>query len=231
MIKVSKISQPPDIWIYDKFLDHNLYQNIKFYFENYKENIINNFEGRIVNYNGNNYRLADTREHRRYHKLWNLSYEPDYWKQTNASVSKWYEEKSKDIVPHVLRYLTNLILKKTPFLDSKDKWIPVRGIYNLLEPNVALDPHIDGNIYIANGPTYSATYYIDVDGDGGEFWDNRGFYHKPSNNSLLINIGSQSIHGVRKSNKFRSGITIRFVKDKDLILTGDPDTLMYKPVL
>jgi hypothetical protein len=231
MIKVKRILSLPDIWVYEDILEVNLYQNIKFYFENYKNNTVNNFEGRIVNYNNTSYRLVDTREHRRYHKLWNLSYEPDYWKQTNHTIFNWYKENSKDIIPHVMRKLIDSILKKEPFFSSSHNWIPVRGIFNLLSPNVPLDPHTDGNIYITAGDTLSATYYIDVDGEGGEFWDYRGYYYKPKNNSLLINEGSKSIHGVRASNKFRTGVTVRFVKDIDLILTGNTEDLLYKPVL
>ena len=232
MIKLSRLHNSTEVWTYQNFLDTNVHQLIKLYLDNLKNEIIDNFEGRTISYGENTYRLKDTAEHRQYHTLWNLSYIPEYWDQTNTTIFKWVENQSRQLMHPAVKLLIDKTLSTLPFSEYQGNWIAFRGIFNLLKPGISLDPHLDASLYVMDCdkyPTYSATYYVDVLGDGGEFWDETGFMYKPSNNSLLVNIGSKYTHGVRPSTDYRLGITVRFIKETDLLLPGNVDELLYKP--
>jgi hypothetical protein len=233
MIRLPRLQDPTDIWTYQNFLNPDIHQLIEFYVNNLKNDIIDNYEGRTIAYGDKSYRLKHTAEHRNYHKLWNLSYAPEYWNQTNDTIYEWANNQYRQVMHPAMKLLIDKVLLVPPFNKDQEKWVAVRGIFNLLKPGIPLDPHLDSMVFIMDCnkyPTYSATYYIDVPGEGGEFWDERGFLFKPLNNSLLINIGSKYLHGVRASTKFRVGVTIRFIKSTDLVLPGNIDELLYKPV-
>jgi hypothetical protein len=159
-----------------------------------------------------------------------MSHTKEYWEQTNDTILSWANRSQGNFMHPAVRLLAEKVRQLEPFV-GKD-WIIMRGILNILDPGTELAPHIDSNYYIINNNTatvYSATYYIDVeDSEGGEFWDERGFFHKPSNNELLINIGNRFLHGVRASNRSRLGITLRFYNPKELILGKK---MLYKPTL
>lgn len=232
MICLSQLKDPTEVWTYQNFLNPNVHQLINFYVNNLKNDVFDNYEGRTITNDGISYRLKDTAEHRRYHKLWNLTYSPNYWDQTNDTIYEWAKTQYRQIMHPAMKLLVDKVLTVPPFNNDQENWIAIRGIFNLLKPGIPLDPHQDGMSFIMDTekyPMYSATYYIDVPGEGGEFWDERGFLYKPSNNDLLINIGSKYIHGVRASTEFRIGVSIRFVRSTDLLLPGSVDKLLYKP--
>jgi hypothetical protein len=219
-----------DLWLHKNVLDNNHLESLRHYLMSIKDHEKATFEGRTMNYNGSSFKLIGTNHYRTYSKLWDLSFTKEFWDQTNDTVVAWAERNYSNHMHPAIRLLAGKIRNLEPFA-GKD-WIIMRGIFNILEPGTELSPHVDANPYIYNRITskvYSATYYIDVeDSEGGEFWDERGFFYKPKNNELLINIGNSVLHGVRASNKLRLGITMRFYNPADLILGRK---LMYKPTL
>jgi hypothetical protein len=231
-IRISRksIHDVDDVWVYENFMPASFLPILKQYFLSTSAHEKINFEGRSISYNGSNYKLIGTQHYRPYHKLWDLSHTKEYWDQTNDSILAWADNSYREFVHPSVRLLIEKIKTVEP-LKGKE-WIAMRGLMNVLEPGISLESHIDSNSYIydaVNKSIYSATFYIDVeDSEGGEFWDERGFMHKPKNNDLLINVGSKYFHGVRASNKFRLGITVRFYEPADLIL-GSRDSLLYKP--
>lgn len=234
MIKIHKKSPSDfdDIWIYENFLNHAIFEQLKNFLLSIKDNTRANFEGRGFSHNNTTYRLLGTGHYRPYMKLWDLSHNPAYWKQTNASFSKWASKQYVDLIPPIVRILISKINLVNP-LNNKTV-IPLRGILNILKPGVALDGHLDGEGFLSDtsiSNVYSATFYADVEGEGGEYWDERGVIHKPKNNSLLINIGNKWTHGVRPSDKMRLGMTVRFYEVNDLILPGDVNKLLYRPLI
>jgi hypothetical protein len=232
MIRCPKLTEVDDVWIYQNFIDSNLHNTIVLYLNNLKNETVNNDEGRHIKYNGKNYRITDTVEKNPYHLIWSLSYLPDYYDQTNETVVKWANNQYKQIMHPALRVLIEKLLSTKPFSDYPGEWVAMRGIFNVLGPNKELWPHTDGSSSLMdtfNYPTYSATYYASVEGNGGEYWDERGYVYKPVNNSLLINIGSKTLHGVRASDQYRLGISIRFNRATDLFLPGNINNFLYKP--
>lgn len=231
-VKVGRksINEVDGIWIYENFLPTAILANLKTYLLTINDYEKFNFEGRSITHNNNHYKLVGTNHYRPYYKLWDLCQTKGYWDQTNESIESWASDNYRNHMHPSIRLLAEKIKTVEPFKDKN--WIVMRGILNVLEPGVELGPHQDSNQYIYDcdhKTLYSATYYIDVeDSEGGEFWDQRGFMHKPKNNELLINIGNKYYHGVRPSSKFRLGITMRFYDPKDLIL-GNIDSLLYKP--
>ena len=233
MIRIKKIENPDDVWVHENFLSSNLHQGIKEYLNNYKNEKIDNYEGRILEHDSKKYKLKDTQEHRPYHKLWHLPYIPDFWNQTNDTIAEWSKNQYRQLMHPTVRLLMEQILTCSPFSDYDGDWIALSGMFNLLSPNTSLFPHKDASLYVTDITkyiTYSATYYVDVSGEGGEFWDERGVFYKPNNNSLLINDGSW-LHGVRACDSYRLGITFRFLKSTDIYLPGNLEDLLYKPVL
>lgn len=232
MIKIARryLEDFNDLWIYQNFLDSSTMTQIGHYLRSNATNLRLNYEGRKINYQDKKFTLIGTNHYRPYMKLWDFSHEEEYWNNTNDSVYAFVNSKYKSYLHPALRVLANKILNVSPLHNKR--MIAIRGIFNLLYPGIALDPHLDGGGFIVDdniANIYSATYYLEVDGIGGEFWDERGFVYKPVNNSLLINIGNKTTHGVRESDKIRLGVTIRFVSVDDLILEGNVSNLLYKP--
>lgn len=232
MISVLKkeLSEFNDIWIYKSLLDNYTARIINNYLQHKTQDTRANYEGRVINYDQKKFRLIGTSHYRPYMKLWDFTHETAYWEQTNDSVYNFVTSCYSRLLDPVPRLLIQKILTLPPFFNNK--FIALRGILNIMKPGTSLDPHLDGGGFIVNDTVsnvYSATYYAEVSGEGGEFWDERGFIYKPENNSLLINIGNQTLHGVRKTSSTRLGMTIRFVHEKDLILTGNIKDLLYKP--
>lgn len=232
MIRIARknLEDFDDLWIYKNFLDSSTMVQIAHYLHNNSTNLRLNYEGRKINYQDKKFTLIGTNHYRPYMKLWDFSHEEGYWNNTRESVYSFVNLKYKSYLHPALRVLVSKVLCVNPL--NSGRMIAIRGIFNLLYPGVALDPHLDGGGFIVDDNVsniYSATYYIEVDGLGGEFWDERGFVYKPEKNSLLINIGNKTTHGVRESDKLRLGVTIRFVSSDDLILEGSVDSLLYKP--
>jgi len=238
MIQLEKksVSDFSDVFLYENFLPSNVHKQIAQFLNGIQNSPRFNFEGRAINVGDKFTKLLGTNHYRPYIKLWDLSHQPSYWKQTKTTVNDWATNTYSLVIPPILRLLANRLLQIQPL--TYKNYIPIRGIYNLLKPNIALDPHLDGEGFLAdseNSILYSATYYVDVEkGEGGEFWDERGLLHKPKNNSVLINQGNVYIHGVRKSTETRLGVTLRFYAIDDLILptiSGNIDELLYKPTV
>jgi len=236
MIRIPKLTSiPDDVFIYENFLDKNLHRSIIQYLNGCRDEVVNNFSGKTTTVDGKTYRISNGNVFGtlKYHQLWYLPQTEDYWNQTNETISAWANKQYANEIHPACRFLIKKALSVSPFTEYKGTWIAIRGIFNILPAGRNLDPHIDGMYYIMDcekHSTYSAIYYADVEDEGGEYWDERGFLHKPTNNSLMINDGSKWFHGVRATkNKERLGMVIRFIRDCDLILPGSIDKLLYKP--
>ena len=219
-----------DVWIHENFLDSKFFTQIENFLILATESQADNFEGRELSYGNEKFKLIGTFHYRPYIKLWDLSQHKDYWNQTNDSILDWANKNYGCVIHPVARKLISKIQQVEPFAGQD--FVAVRGILNLLKPGVPLDAHQDGGGFIYQDDSvnvYSATFYVQTEGEGGEYYDLRGFIHKPNPNSLLVNIGNRTLHGVRASDKLRLGITIRFIRAQDLLLPGSVDQLLFKP--
>ncbi len=221
-------SDVDDVWVYDEVLPKSLFSTLRQYaLDTINYNHVN-YEGRKLQFKGQQFTMIGASNYRAYLKLWQLSELDGYWDNTNETIHEWAAKNyTKVINPNILMLIE--YLKRLEPLN-KDVWIPIRGLVNVLDPGVSLDNHKDRNRYISqNNNLVSATFYLKTDGEGGEFWDERGFMYKPNENSVLFNLGSLWYHGVRPSTELRLAITVRFYKAQDLYLPGSVDKLMYKP--
>jgi hypothetical protein len=226
-IEPKSIDQLDEIWVYKNFLDLDIFYNLKMFVEGISSNTVHNYENRKLEIENKTYTLINTKDYRPYHKLWQLYDLKGYWDQNNETIYNWANSNYNKIIPPMLRFLGEKILQLYPL--NKNRYIMTRGIFNILEPGIALDFHIDEDSYCTTGETMSATFYIKNDGEGGEFYDERGLFYKPEINSVLINIGNKYSHGVAPSTEQRLGLTFRFVQPKDLLLPGSIEDLLYKP--
>lgn len=229
-LSLKSINDFDDIWLHNDFLDTGTSKLVNQYLHQKKDTPRSNFEGRVINHNDKKFKLIGTTHYRPYIKLWDFSHEFDYWNQTNSSVSSFVNTRYSKLVDPIPRILINKILSLPLFQNGE--FIAIRGIFNLMMPGTFLDPHLDGGGFIVDDDRsniYSVTYYSEINGEGGEFWDERGFMYKPMPNSLLINIGNKTTHGVRTTSDLRLGMTIRVVNVQDLLLTGNVQDLLYKP--
>ena len=233
MIQRSRLVDPDDVWIHQSCLDDRLHHSISSYLDNAKDELMNNVEGRQISVGDKTFNIKHTNEKHPYQLLY-LPFVPGYYDQTNDTIANWASSKYHQLMHPAVRFLKEKTQSLSPLSDYDGEWVALRGVFNILTAGTELWPHTDGAPYVMDifkYPTYSATYYASVNGEGGEFWDERGFMYKPVNNSLLINLGTKWIHGVRPSDQDRLGITIRFVKSTDLCLPGSIDKLLYKPSL
>lgn len=233
------VYQPSKIWAYNKMLDESSRAFINNYIESRTQNRFKQSldEKRTFVLNGTEVKLCGTAEYRAYQILWSLSQEPEYFHQTNESISDWSSNYLEKNIDPPCRLLIQAARKVAPF-NEDPKWIPFRGIINILREGDNLEAHLDADDQIIDmdrSQVHSFTYYANG-GNGGDFWadDKFGeeFRYSPNPNDALIIQGTGIYHGVTtvKQNT-RLCMTIRFIHADDLILHGHPDKFLWKPNL
>lgn len=173
-------------------------------------------------------------------KIFDLPEKQEWYYQTKDTISDWSRETlGRSIHPRIFQILEKV---KTfpPFNSEPNKWIPIRGIINVLSYQKILEYHIDAEATIYNAPLdevdqYSITIYLNSVSDGGEFWidGDPGFVYRPVPNSAFVFNGGTALHGVSmnldKDRNTRKAITFRLVNIDSLLLPGHPDKFLLKP--
>ena len=228
---------PSKIWVYNDFLDENTRDYINNYIKHRssgssKQNLN---EQRSFTLHGEKIKLCGVSNYRPYQILWSLSQNADYFHQTNESIVEWSENYLSKNVDPVCRLMIREARKAEPFNDDP-KWIPFRGIINILPEGNNLEAHLDADDQVLDtevNQVHSFTYYANG-GNGGDFWavdkDDKEFRYSPNPNDALIIQGTGTYHGVtRVKQNTRLCMTIRFIHADHLILHGHPDKFLWKP--
>jgi|688.fasta_scaffold36804_4 hypothetical protein len=172
-------------------------------------------------------------------KLFDLPENQEWYYQTKDTIYDWSREiLGRNIHPRFFQVLEK-IKTLPPFNDEPNKWIPIRGLINVLAYEKTLDYHIDGEPAIYNTSVneinqYSITIYLNSVSDGGEFWidGDPGFVYRPVPNSAFVFNGGVALHGVSmnldKDRTTRKAVTFRLIHTDSLLLPGDPDKFLMK---
>lgn len=239
---------PSKIWIYNNFLDEATRIGINEYIKHrttgkWKQNVS---EQRSFVFQGQNIKLCGLAAYRAYQILWSLSQIPEYFHQTNDTIADWAEQYLNKNLDPVCRLMIQSARNAAPFNGDK-KWIPFRGIINILPEGQNLEAHLDADDQIIDTnlntddevidtdliQVHSFTYYANG-GNGGDFWAHdkydEEFRYSPNPNDALIIQGTGTYHGVSKvKQNTRLCMTIRFIHADVLILHGNPDKFLWKP--
>lgn len=239
---------PSKIWVYSDYLDEATRASINNYIEHRtqgkaKQNLD---EQRSFVLHGENIKLCGLSSYRAYQILWSLSQIPEYFYQTNDSIADWSQKYLDKSLDPVCRLMIKAARKAEPFNDDP-KWIPFRGIINILPEGENLEAHLDADDQVIDTnlntddevidtdltQVHSFTYYANG-GNGGDFWAHdkydEEFRYSPNANDALIIQGTGTYHGVSKvKQNTRLCMTIRFIHADTLILRGHPDKFLWKP--
>jgi hypothetical protein len=172
-------------------------------------------------------------------KVFDLPENQEWYYQTKDTIHDWARETlGRSIHPRIFQIFEKV---KTfpPFNGEPNKWIPIRGIINVLAYEKILEYHIDAELTIYNAPLsevdqYSITIYLNSVSDGGEFWidGDPGFVYRPVPNSAFVFNGGVALHGVSmnldKDRTTRKAITFRLVNVDSLLLPGNPDKFLLR---
>lgn len=165
--------------------------------------------------------------------LFDLTFEKEWFYQTNESIKSWADDKLKSqLAPQFLKTIS--ILENTEPFTNKD-YVFYRGHINYLAPNECLSLHRDAAELIYNDNTentdYSITFYLydHQEGLGGEFWSPNGFVYPPKANTALLLNGRKVTHGVttNASDIPRLAFTLRAAHKNNLHLPGHPDKFIW----
>lgn len=231
-------SPPMTGFIYRNVLDNTLFQSLK------KEirNIINTeskatflTNALIFQDNDKKVKLGLNPSNGRYQNvLYDLTYDPNYWYQTQDTIYKWaFNLINNQCSPKFIKFL-NTIQQVEPF--NENKWIPYRLHLNYLCTNECLSLHLDTNpvLYkdIESARTLSLTYYMHNHQSnlGGELFSINGWSFNPQENVAVAINGHHVLHGVTRNmnNEARLAFTTRWIHIEDLFLPGHPDKHLYK---
>ena len=165
--------------------------------------------------------------------LADLSFDKEWFYQTNDSIKEWSDMKLRECLNPQMLYTIGLLEKLEPF-NSKE-YIFNRIHINYLAPGKMLALHKDGGYLIYNSEkthtNYSITIYLydHVEGLGGEFWAPCGFVYKPKANTALVINGQDAMHGVTQniSDVPRLAFTLRGTHKDNLYLPGHPDKFIW----
>ena len=228
---------PSKIWVYNDYLDEDTRIYINDYIKHrtsgkWKQNIN---ERRSFVFQGQNIKLCGLDTYRAYQILWSLSQIPEYFHQTNDTITDWSEQYLNKNLDPVCRLMIQSARKAEPFNGDRN-WIPFRGIINILPEGENLEAHLDADDQVIDteiNQVHSFTYYANG-GNGGDFWAHDKydgeFRYSPNANDALIIQGTGTYHGVSKvKQNTRLCMTIRFIHADDLILHGHPDKFLWKP--
>jgi len=172
--------------------------------------------------------------------VYDMTFEKDWWYQTNDTVKNWSDEYLRRNINPVFYKFLKFFETQPPFNEDPGCWIPFRWHINFLDYSKFLLIHTDMNDqYFSTPSTAQArartlTFYLQdhVEGYGGEFWTDTGFVFKPKSNTALSINGNSCLHGVNANmnpdKKPRLAFSIRWSHKDDLYLPGHPSNSLYK---
>jgi hypothetical protein len=174
-------------------------------------------------------------------KIFDLPEAPEWNYQTPETIYEWSNDKlSTTIHPRIIQLFQKVIQQLPPFNEHPaEKWIPTRGLINVLIYDQLLSYHTDSSATLFNRSVndaiqYSITIYLNEVSHGGEFWvdSDPPFVYKPMANSAFIFNGGIALHGVNANmdheQRTRKAITFRICHVDSLYLPGSPDKFLYK---
>lgn len=173
-------------------------------------------------------------------KIFDLHESPEWYYQTPETIHDWSKNKLATTIHPRLIQILEKIKTLPPFNESPpEKWIPTRGLINVVIYEQLLTTHFDSDTSIYNAPLndvnqYSITIYLNEVSYGGEFWVDTDppFVYKPVPNSAFIFNGGCALHGVNANmdaeQRTRKAVTFRIAHVDSLLLPGSPDKFLYK---
>jgi hypothetical protein len=172
--------------------------------------------------------------------IFDLTRSPEWYYQTPETIYDWSNKKLASTAHPRILQLFEKVKQLPPFNQcSPDKWIPTRGLINVLIYEQLLTYHFDTDPAIYNVPIsdvnqYSITIYLNEVSHGGEFWvdSDPPFLYNPVPNSAFIFNGGRVLHGVNTNldheKRTRKAVTFRISHVDSLLLPGSPDKFLYK---
>jgi len=192
-------------------------------------------------FEGQNKRIVTHKQNDRDQEIvYDMTFEKDWWYQTNDTVKEWSEEYLKRNINPVFYKFIKFIEQQPPFNEDPGCWIPFRWHLNVLKYSKFLSVHTDMNeqyfntTSTAEARARTVTFYLQdhTEGYGGEFWTYTGFVYKPKINSAISINGNSCLHGVNANmnpdGKPRLAFSIRWCHKDDFYLPGSPDKTLYK---
>lgn len=175
--------------------------------------------------------------------IYDVTFNKDYYFQTNSTIKNWSDEFIKNKVSPVFYKCIKTVESLEPFASDPDSWVFYRLHLNYLAYEKWLQMHVDAAPHLTNvkkshttidhrdARMYSITFYLydHIEGTGGELYTPYGFIYKPKANSALAINGHQAIHGVNQNIATvpRQAFTMRIAHRDDLFLPGHPDKYLY----
>lgn len=227
-------------YLYEDFLTTKEFESLCSYWEQFHvhgidwDKTIYYFKGR-AHATANQRTFADLYDR----KIFDLPENLEWYHQTPETIYDWARDTlGKTIHPRIFQVLEK-VKQFPPFNTTPNKWIPIRGLINVLAYEKLLEYHIDTDPNLYSAPLseveqYSITIYLNSVSDGGEFWidGEPGFVYRPVPNSAFVFNGGVALHGVSmnldKDKNIRKAITFRMVNVDSLLLPGDPDKFLIK---
>lgn len=222
-------------YLYHDFLTENEFNSLLAYYEQFSVYGVD-FDQSVYTFKGKTYATANQRQFGTHYdrKVFDIIDYQDYYCQTPETISAWTKQLIGTTVhPRIFKILEK-IKTLEPFNKEPDKFIPMRGLTNVLVYEQYLPIHTDHDPHLYNVPIheaneYSITIYLNSITYGGEFWidGDPGFIYKPIPNTAFAFRGTGIYHGVNQNldeNKTtRKAITFRFAHIDSLYLPGNPD--------
>lgn len=166
--------------------------------------------------------------------LFDLTYLPDYWYQTNDTLTDWaYNYIKNNVSPMFVKYIYTI--KNCEPFDS-NLYVPYRLHLNYLPTGQGLTVHLDSNHMLFKKDyikvrLISLTFYAETvpEGCGGELYSINGFVYRPIENTAIGINGSQTKHGITQniSDSSRLAFTMRWAHIDDFFLPGHPSKHLW----
>lgn len=233
-------NQPPlNGFIYKNLVDPQHLHNLKkelyhIVAESNKVTFLTNTS--VIRHEGKEFKLGLNSYNNRYQNvLYDISFHPDYWYQTNETVFDWgLNIIDKTLSPNFLKFVYKMC-NLEPFTNKQ--YIPYRLHINYLPQDEGLGVHLDCHPMLfkeefENINQYSLTFYTEdsLEDQGGEIYTINGWSYKPKANTAIAMNGHQVGHGVtyNTSSSPRLAFTTRWAHINDLFLPGHPDKHVWK---
>lgn len=232
-----------DAYIYSDILDDKLLNHLE-------KTISLQLEGQTITYgthrttfvfDNSKHAIVKHEQNARNQKfVYDLTFEKDWWEQTEDTVKDWSDNYLKSNINPVFYRFLQKMHSLEPFSQEPENWIPYRWHMNVLEYDQFLTAHLDVDSQYFNtkgaseARVISLTFYLEdyTEGYGGDLYTFNGFVYKPKRNSAIGINGNQVFHGVnanlKPDKKPRYAFTTRWAYKKDLYLPGGINKSMYK---
>lgn len=226
-------------YLYENLLTPIEFESLSKYWEQFHVQGVD-FDRSTYFYKGKQYATANPRSFGDVYdrKIFDLAENPEWYYQTPDTMYEWAKKEVGINVHSRIIQIFEKLKTIPPMNEEPTKWIPLRGLINVLKYEHLLETHYDGDPSLFNGvmdqmKEYSITIYLNEVSHGGEFWidGDPGFVYKPKPNTAFMFSGSHVLHGVNKNldenKQTRKAITFRVAHIDSLYLPGDPSKFLY----